>query len=136
MKNILYYFRSPSTHKMAPWVRRVFIDVLPRLLCMQRPDNSADDDKADSTTLSYPHPQMVEFGEKPSVIDYEHGSYSLYPGEELQQVGLQPDINGSLDDFKTSPTIEKAVLDVRFIAQHMENLDSFSDVSELIKLLA
>lgn len=99
---------------------------------MQRPENPDDDkdDKADSTTLSYPHhPQMVDFGEKPSVIDYEHGSYSLYPGEELQQVGLQPDLNGSLDGFKTSPTIEKAVLDVRFIAQHMENLDSFSDVS-------
>nr|ADG63461.1 nicotinic acetylcholine receptor alpha 1 subunit [Pardosa pseudoannulata] len=122
-------FRSPSTHKMAPWVRRVFIEVLPKLLCMQRPDNP-DDDKADSAPLNnYPHPQVVEFGEKPSVIDYEHGSYSLYPGEELQQVGLQPDINGSLDNFtRTSPTLEKAVLDVRFIAQHMENLDTFSDI--------
>lgn len=115
---------------MAPWVRRVFIDVLPRFLCMQRPDNSPEDDKVDSATLNYPQPHMVDFGEKPSVIDYEHGSYSLYPGEELQQVGLQPDINGSLDGYKTSPTIEKAVLDVRFIAQHMENLDNFSDVSD------
>ncbi|CAG5009304.1 unnamed protein product [Parnassius apollo] len=31
------HFRSPQTHTMAPWVRRVFIHVLPRLLVMRRP---------------------------------------------------------------------------------------------------
>ncbi|XP_043666633.1 acetylcholine receptor subunit alpha-like isoform X1 [Vespula pensylvanica] len=30
------HFRSPQTHVMAPWVRRVFIHVLPRLLAMRR----------------------------------------------------------------------------------------------------
>ena len=30
-------FRSPSTHRMAPWVKRVFIDYLPKLLCINRP---------------------------------------------------------------------------------------------------
>ena len=33
------HFRSPETHTMAPWVRRVFIHLLPRLLVMQRPKN-------------------------------------------------------------------------------------------------
>ncbi|XP_050709501.1 acetylcholine receptor subunit beta-like 2 isoform X1 [Eriocheir sinensis] len=31
------HFRSPSTHKMSPWVKRVFIHVMPRLLLMRRP---------------------------------------------------------------------------------------------------
>ena len=31
------HFRSPLTHKMAPWVRRVFLQVLPKLLWMRRP---------------------------------------------------------------------------------------------------
>ncbi|XP_003699383.2 nicotinic acetylcholine receptor alpha4 [Megachile rotundata] len=31
------HFRSPQTHKMAPWVKRVFIHILPRLLAMRRP---------------------------------------------------------------------------------------------------
>lgn len=31
------HFRSPLTHKMPPWVRRVFLQVLPRLLWMRRP---------------------------------------------------------------------------------------------------
>ncbi|XP_077267860.1 nicotinic acetylcholine receptor alpha3 subunit isoform X1 [Temnothorax americanus] len=30
------HFRSPQTHVMSPWVRRVFIHVLPRLLVMRR----------------------------------------------------------------------------------------------------
>ena len=31
------HFRSPETHKMAPWVRKVFIHILPRLLNIKRP---------------------------------------------------------------------------------------------------
>ena len=36
------HFRSPQTHKMAPWVKRVFIHILPRLLIMKRPQFHAD----------------------------------------------------------------------------------------------
>ncbi|KAG7307684.1 D-arabinose 1-dehydrogenase (NAD(P)(+)) [Plutella xylostella] len=36
------HFRSPQTHSMAPWVRRVFIHVLPRLLAMRRPHYRPD----------------------------------------------------------------------------------------------
>merc|ERR1712038_264003 len=30
-------FRTPATHKMAPWVRKAFVDFLPRYLFIQRP---------------------------------------------------------------------------------------------------
>ncbi|CAL4166256.1 unnamed protein product, partial [Meganyctiphanes norvegica] len=36
------HFRSPQTHTMAPWVRRVFINILPRLLVMRRPQYQMD----------------------------------------------------------------------------------------------
>merc|ERR1719340_325160 len=35
------HFRSPQTHTMAPWIRRVFIHILPRLLVMRRPGNES-----------------------------------------------------------------------------------------------
>ncbi|XP_014611500.1 PREDICTED: acetylcholine receptor subunit alpha-like isoform X2 [Polistes canadensis] len=36
------HFRSPQTHQMAPWVKRVFIHILPRLLVMRRPTYKFD----------------------------------------------------------------------------------------------
>ena len=33
----LHTCRSPSTHRMSPWVRKVFIQVMPRILFMKRP---------------------------------------------------------------------------------------------------
>ncbi|PAV86545.1 hypothetical protein WR25_24267 isoform A [Diploscapter pachys] len=31
------FFRSPKTHRMPKWVRSIFIDFMPRMLCLQRP---------------------------------------------------------------------------------------------------
>ncbi|XP_017885311.1 acetylcholine receptor subunit alpha-like 1, partial [Ceratina calcarata] len=43
-------FRSPVTHRMANWVRVVFIQVLPRFLCMERPkkEDDGDDDEEEA----------------------------------------------------------------------------------------
>ncbi|KAK0076553.1 hypothetical protein PV325_005198 [Microctonus aethiopoides] len=43
-------FRSPVTHRMAKWVRIVFIEVLPKYLLIERPskDNDGDDDDNDN----------------------------------------------------------------------------------------
>ena len=32
------HYRSPTTHTMSPWVRKVFLNILPRLLIMRRPN--------------------------------------------------------------------------------------------------
>lgn len=37
-------FRSPATHRMRPWVYKMFIQILPKILCMQRPKKESDDD--------------------------------------------------------------------------------------------
>lgn len=41
--------RSPVTHRMAPWVDKVFMQILPKILCIERPkknDPPQDDDGA------------------------------------------------------------------------------------------
>lgn len=37
IRRLSFFSRSPVTHKMAPWVQRIFIEFLPKLLCIQRP---------------------------------------------------------------------------------------------------
>ncbi|XP_043259115.1 acetylcholine receptor subunit alpha-L1 isoform X2 [Colletes gigas] len=37
------HYRKPSTHKMAPWVRKIFIRKLPKLLFMRVPDDLLND---------------------------------------------------------------------------------------------
>lgn len=36
--------RSPVTHRMAPWVHRLFIQLLPKVLCIERPKKEEKDD--------------------------------------------------------------------------------------------
>lgn len=40
-------FRSPVTHKMGAWTQRIFIDLLPKVLFIQRPAKEPDDDEND-----------------------------------------------------------------------------------------
>ncbi|KAF4519435.1 hypothetical protein B566_EDAN008662 [Ephemera danica] len=37
-------FRSPVTHRMAPWVQRIFIQMLPKVLFIERPQQDQDDE--------------------------------------------------------------------------------------------
>ncbi|XP_055389270.1 acetylcholine receptor subunit alpha-like 1 [Condylostylus longicornis] len=47
-------FRSPVTHKMAPWVQRIFIQILPKVLCIERPkkDDSNEDEQQPPEVLT------------------------------------------------------------------------------------
>merc|ERR1719264_296782 len=46
------HFRTPQTHTMAPWVRRVFIHILPRLLVMKRPVFELDQHRNDGNSAN------------------------------------------------------------------------------------
>lgn len=49
------HFRSPQTHTMAPWVRRVFIHILPRLLAMRRPVSQEGNQQQQHPSVKYHH---------------------------------------------------------------------------------
>lgn len=70
--------RSPVTHRMAPWVVRVFIRILPRILCIERPkkDNPHEDDSIPQEVLtdvfhvSSDDDKFTEYGSKRFSGDY------------------------------------------------------------------
>ena len=59
-------YRSPVTHKMRPWVQRVFIEVLPRFLLIERPKKDDDDEEGDDKA---PH-SVIAFEPPPSIDKY------------------------------------------------------------------
>ncbi|XP_054159606.1 acetylcholine receptor subunit alpha-like 1 [Oppia nitens] len=191
-------FRSPATHRMAPWVKTVFLNVLPRLLCMQRPKASENDvDIDDDIHYGYSNngkrlsPPVGDMGlpEKPIILTktgvrrVSNNSLNDFPpppppdksnmlsiktlhtnGADkcVDRIGfpLPPNYDTDADPFATDaetvsplpagsvtdemeaskkklcPEMEKAVLGVRFMAQHNINLDKYLEIEEDWKFVA
>ena len=53
------HFRTPETHTMTPWIRRVFIHILPRLLSMKRPVYDKDRHRWESIMKISEQPGMT-----------------------------------------------------------------------------
>ncbi|XP_035213606.1 acetylcholine receptor subunit alpha-like 1 [Stegodyphus dumicola] len=126
-------FRSPSTHKMAPWVRKVFLEVLPKFLFMKRPD-----DNHDSSDSSDTKPGILKTFDGVDISDTIPGTIlsreRVVAGEVECSFIEGHSSSHQLQDSSTQERhekeeVERAVLNVHFVAQHMENLDSYSEVS-------
>lgn len=122
------HFRSPSTHTMSPWVRRVFLNILPKLLIMRRPHLEQEINykvvvrTCNGVEVRYP------FSEHRKRMRQENiqGNYIRTGQEEL----LQGCENSPRTRPKTlSPEIQEAIDGVCFIAEHLKNEDHSDSVS-------
>lgn len=150
------HFRSPSTHRMSPWVKRVFIHIMPRLLLMTRPHygRAEDFDEAFARKYgavagrsgngdgddrgSYPDLKTVGgLGATGLLRETDlglRGSFKLGPGQD--EIGHENNLGSSSRQRKYSPEVEKAIQDVQFIAQHMRNEDRDLNIVEDWKFVA
>nr|CAD7198073.1 unnamed protein product [Timema douglasi] len=71
-------FRSPVTHRMRPWVHRVFIQILPKILLIERPkqEEAVEDDEDE---LKPPEGVLTGVFDVPSDID----KYVAYGGKRF-----------------------------------------------------
>ncbi|GIY72879.1 acetylcholine receptor subunit alpha-L1 [Caerostris darwini] len=115
------HFRSPSTHRMAPWVRRIFIRLLPRILLMRPPQY-----KIETETTAAASPPLHEGYIKEQVANSTTG-VSRRMSEEL----VIPDLESSpgIIEKRLPRQIERAIHNAMFIAQHIDNKDDFESVS-------
>jgi len=100
-------FRTPATHKMAPWVRKIFIDFLPRYLFIQRPEPDEEesvDQEVITAGYNIVFPETLE--ERNSVsrllnhAQYDGGGFRLgAPGDQQKSLQLQPQLSLQLDRF-------------------------------------
>lgn len=135
-------YRSPATHKMSPWVRQVFIELLPKYLLIKRPNKEDDDDEDENpgasalaggslgggggggTNLQICHIH----GLNPPTQDIDIPFYPSLPSPIFlsESEALRHNPFGDVRRFPSE--IEKSATNIRFIAQHMKNKDRFEAV--------
>ncbi|XP_015907399.2 acetylcholine receptor subunit alpha-like isoform X1 [Parasteatoda tepidariorum] len=120
------HFRTPSTHKMAPWVKRVFLHLLPRLLLMRRPAYPDDSPKVMVRTCNGTELQPQDYvgngsgGRCPSYDELPHYSGCRIHGPKEEDVAQ---MHEPLRRLHFCPDLQKAMESVHYIADHTRRYD-------------
>ena len=139
---INWNFRTPRTHRMAKWIRMVFLNYLPRILFMKRPNHNerwakkayvknnqatvADASGAPQNdgTRQYSVNARSDFLEL-SEIHHPNCKMNCMPGTTSEPPRNDSDVG---EGFHMTPETHKAIEAVRFIAAHLKNEDDYSEV--------
>ncbi|XP_039291421.1 acetylcholine receptor subunit beta-like 2 [Nilaparvata lugens] len=136
------HFRSPSTHNMSPWVKKVFLHLMPRLLMMRRPPYSPreiyaasgaggggdpDDLCCQSDTLSdAPYDPQGHLKATSASPSFESVA-AAYNRHQAHSSMVDPE---NTLPRQMSPDVLAALQGVRFIAQHIKDADKDNEVIE------
>ncbi|XP_006748414.1 neuronal acetylcholine receptor subunit beta-4 [Leptonychotes weddellii] len=142
------HHRSPSTHTMAPWVRRCFLHKLPTVLFMKRPDSSP------SRTPQPSQPRLTRSeaasasaaGPASTPSLYGSSMYFVNPASAAPKSpagsGSGSDVAGTAQGFRLRSSgrfqqdVQDALEGISFIAQHLRSDDQDQSVVEDWKYVA
>ncbi|CAG0918419.1 unnamed protein product [Notodromas monacha] len=153
------HFRRPCTHQMPDWVRKLFIQIMPRFLLIKRPEvgpkKKVDDElkylnygynEFESTNQHqidpFGRPIRSPFGDGPSSADVVSGSPQMH--STVRDELYAPHTSAGNEYASTSirhqrnyaPDVLRAIEGVQFIAQHIKDDDEDNDVQEDWKYIA
>ncbi|CAK9299887.1 unnamed protein product [Gordionus sp. m RMFG-2023] len=136
------HFRTPATHKkMSPWVRTIFLKILPKLLMMRRPPR--DQNTSNGSNKSNKSPVNSSGSGSGSRMGYGFG-----PKRKIHNLGPQLSKDESLGpkissfdesfDFDKYPNseVELAIEGIHFIAEHLRHEDECQQIKEDWKYIA
>ncbi|EPY89386.1 neuronal acetylcholine receptor subunit beta-4 precursor [Camelus ferus] len=139
------HHRSPSTHTMAPWVKRCFLHKLPTLLFMKRPYSSPSRVPQPSQarlTKSEATATTSATGPTSSSNLYRNSMYFVNPASAATKSPAGSGSAGIPRDFRLRSSgrfqqdVQEALEGVSFIAQHIESDDQDQSVIEDWKYVA
>ncbi|KAL5004966.1 hypothetical protein ScPMuIL_018422 [Solemya velum] len=107
-------FRTPTTHTMSPWVRKVFTEILPKIMMMKRPEN---DGKPKSTLRGCNGIEMADMSPDMYMATHDWQLVNTYENE----LPRPPDTIDSFDRYPTE--IKEAILGVKYLADHYKKND-------------
>jgi nicotinic acetylcholine receptor len=117
------HFRSPSTHKMSPWIKRVFTEILPKVLGMKRPiaNKKLKSNGIEMVETDVDAPERVQLWHQTNVPKYEN---------------LRNRSSTMKDDFSRYPfEIRESMKGVKYIAEHLKKEDDEKSVSDMLKIM-
>lgn len=110
------HFRSPATHKMSPWIKRVFTEILPKILCMKRPivNRKRKISGTEIRETDVDDPERVQLWNKTNVPSYEN---------------LKKRSSSETEDLLKYPLeIRESLKGVKYIAEHLKKEDDEKSV--------
>ncbi|XP_063894929.1 acetylcholine receptor subunit beta-like 2 isoform X2 [Helicoverpa armigera] len=138
------HFRSPSTHTMSPWMKKLFLQLMPKLLMMRRTKYSLPD--YDDTFVSNGYTNELEMSRDSltdAFGDKDNGDYRKSPAPEDDMLSAggahqRPSVTESENMLPRhlSPEVAAALKSVRFIAQHIKDADKDNEVVEDWKFMS
>ncbi|XP_061172029.1 acetylcholine receptor subunit alpha-like 1 [Saccostrea echinata] len=110
------HFRRPSTHRMSPWVKRVFTEILPNMLLMKRPDLHRK-----SKDKQYRNVNGIEMRDVRENHNHARVGWNMDTQEGLRV--RNP--SGDSTEIKRYPKeIREAIDRVKFVADHLREADA------------
>ncbi|XP_066246979.1 acetylcholine receptor subunit beta-like 2 [Euwallacea similis] len=135
------HFRSPSTHKMSPLFRKIFLQFMPKILIMRRTTYTIPeyDDRQPPRGYTTADLDLQLNMEEPFTSDFKittrEPSYVLQNADQDDMHKMKA--HSSMGDSSTnvthkslSPNVLAALEGVRFIAQHIRDADKDNEIIE------
>lgn len=110
-------FRRPATHRMSPWVRRVFTEILPRILLMRRPDIGRKPHRVPFRTCN-----GIEMRDVRDIYSGS-GTFSHYKERTAENAYESVHYRGMMGSKKYPKEIKEAFEGVISIADHLKITD-------------
>lgn len=127
-------FRRPATHRMSPWVRRVFTEILPRILLMRRPDMEGKTTRVPFRTCNGVEMRDVrdiysgskpKYKEWPKDSTYENVHSSNFVAGKKYPKEIRDALDGVIsiaDHLKIEDNVNSEARDWKYIAMVMDRL--------------
>ncbi|XP_060523967.1 acetylcholine receptor subunit beta-like 2 isoform X2 [Cylas formicarius] len=133
------HFRSPSTHKMSPTFRKIFLQLMPKLLIMRRTTYTLPEYDDSLPPRGYSNEIDIQLNmNEPFTTDFKiatrEPSFALQNSDQ-EELKMKPhsSMGGSSANFapkNLSANVLTALEGVRFIAQHIRDADKDNEIIE------
>ncbi|XP_076350483.1 acetylcholine receptor subunit alpha-L1-like isoform X3 [Tachypleus tridentatus] len=134
------HFRSPSTHKLRPWVRKVFIRTLPKLLLMREPqykNYNDNDDKQDDNQDNARKGRTSSVSERQGPCQGRENISNPLGRSTAEEIIIQElESSPGFLERRLPEKMEKTIHNAMFIAQHIDNQDDFDSIKDDWKYVA